>query len=182
MSALPSEELFCSSGYAPQLSELNWQILPPIIRVLLTTDGTVTKSLESYFWEPVNVICQQQDRLAREVLDGTRNELAQQDGEVWRRRVLLQGANSHKGFVEASSLVCFALLPEPLRQGLLQGELGIGEIMRSLGMETYRRIIAIGQLPAHADHPERVWRKYDIYYQGRILMQIQEDFILNMFT
>jgi len=29
--------------------------LPAFLRVLLTTDGTVTKSLEAYFWEPVAV-------------------------------------------------------------------------------------------------------------------------------
>ena len=39
---------------------LNVAALPPFLRVLLTTDGTVTKSLEAYFWESIEVINRKQ--------------------------------------------------------------------------------------------------------------------------
>lgn len=196
-----SEELFCSSGFAPELEAINWLVLPPIVRVLLTTDGTVTKSLESYCWESVNVVCQQQvalvtsatlaanptwatnEKQAKASLSNeASNSATSHSQQLWQRDVLLVGEQSQKTYVEASSIVCFALLPQKLSEGLRAGRLGIGEIIRSLGMETYRRIVAVGQLPVGENQPERVWRQYNLYYQGRILMQIKEEFILKAFT
>ena len=56
-------QLFTSTGFCEKdlalsnaSSALKMSQLPPFLRVLLTTDGTVTKSLESYFWEPVAVV------------------------------------------------------------------------------------------------------------------------------
>ena len=43
--------------------------LPPFLRSLLVTDGTVTKILEAYFWEPVLV-----DTLAQGVVTAERED------------------------------------------------------------------------------------------------------------
>ena len=42
------------------------QALPPFLRALLVTDGTVTKILEAYFWEPVEVQTLQQEFVCAE--------------------------------------------------------------------------------------------------------------------
>ncbi len=202
-------ELFCSSGYMPELTELDWLALPAIIRVLLATDGTVTKSLESYFWEPISVRCLKQQCLERQHLAGqnfdepdleTQPEKGQaghahntyagygREGiwratdELWSREVCLEGVNSQKRYVEASSVVCFSILPEAVRQGLLAGELGIGEIIRLLGLETYRRVVSLGQQPKAPSPAVSVWRVYHLYYKGRILMEIKEEFNLKAFV
>ena len=181
-----SQELFCSTGYTPELTSLNWKALPPIVRVLLATDGTVTKSLESYFWEPIGVHCLQQEPLGASYRTQVFNEQVpnvwQLTDELWKRSVCLQGEHSNKSYVQASSVVCFSLLPQSLREGLLKGKLGIGEIIRELGIETYRRVIAVGQTPAKPAQPESVWRVYHLYYQKRVLMQIKEDFNLAVFA
>ena len=44
--------------------------LPPFLRSLLITDGTVTKTLEAYFWEPVQVqVLKQQELRITERID-----------------------------------------------------------------------------------------------------------------
>ncbi|WP_394203558.1 chorismate--pyruvate lyase family protein [Marinagarivorans algicola] len=197
-----SNELFCSSGYMPELIGLNWLALPAIIRVLLATDGTVTKSLESYFWEPIRVRCLKQQCLERQRTlqstdesgpeieiekiqdpEGCTSESIWRAGdELWSRDVYLEGRHSQKRYVEASSIVCFSILPNSVRQGLLAGELGIGEIIRMLGLETYRRIVSLGQQPKAPAPPTSVWRVYHLYYKGRILMEIKEEFNLKAFV
>lgn len=203
MTEIAGGELFCSSGYMPELTALNWLELPAIIRVLLATDGTVTKSLESYFWEPVSVQCLKQERLTSPQITTeqitteqiTTEQLAKnaehqppkpnlwlESDDLWCRNVCLRGEKSQKSYVQASSVVCFSILPQSLRDGLLAGGLGIGEIIRELGMETYRRVIAVGQTPAQAGKPRLVWRVYHLYYQERVLMEIKEEFNLAAFT
>lgn len=193
MTEIAGGELFCSSGYMPELTALNWLELPAIIRVLLATDGTVTKSLESYFWEPVSVQCLKQERLAssqittEQLIKNAEHQppkpnLWLESDDLWCRNVCLRGEKSQKSYVQASSVVCFSILPQSLRDGLLAGGLGIGEIIRELGMETYRRVIAVGQTPAEAGKPRLVWRVYHLYYQERVLMEIKEEFNLAAFT
>ena len=36
--------------------EVDLSLLPPFLRTLLVTDGTVTKSLEAFYWEPIKVV------------------------------------------------------------------------------------------------------------------------------
>lgn len=176
------DELFRSCGYMPELKGLSWLELPAIIRVLLATDGTVTKSLESYFWEPINVRCVQQKKLTPAEHQGAvASGVWQANDELWGRDVCLEGEVSQKSYVSASSVVCFSVLPAKLRQGLLVGELGIGEIIRSLGMETYRQVVRVGQSPELPQKAKLAWRVYHLYYQGRILIKIKEEFSLKAF-
>ena len=60
---LPMESYFKSKGYVPggiitnsRHENLDIEAMPPFLRTLLVTDGTVTKSLEAFFWEPVVVV------------------------------------------------------------------------------------------------------------------------------
>ncbi len=172
------DELFKTSGFLAASQAVLWTQLPPFIRVLLSTDGTVTKSLESYFWEPVAVL-----RRAQRVLD-THERLKDFDvaDALWLREVDLVGVHSQRCFARAISYVRFTLLPDDLRQQLERDELGIGGIIRALELETYRKIVAVGQQPAMPAQPKCVWRSYHLYYRNQVLMHITETFDLSAFA
>lgn len=119
--------------------------LPPFLRTLLVADGTVTKSLESWFWEPVSIelISQQPLKLPEPVfgLD------AEVDSNVLLREVKLLGDHSHTMFAFARSWLSLDALPVQLADDLKLGRIGIGEILREQGVETYREIVALEYLP-----------------------------------
>ncbi|WP_096087552.1 chorismate--pyruvate lyase family protein [Agaribacterium haliotis] len=173
--------LFASSGYAgsdllelDSGEQLNLKELPAFLRVLLTTDGTVTKILESYFWEPVNV-----NRLAqcRTVLAKPSASLAlPRESEVIERRVSLSGADSERLYALARSFVNPAVLPSSLVQELEADRVGIGELLRETGLETYRELISIGRDSMHIN------RVYRIMSGGKPCMEICEQFPLELYS
>lgn len=176
--------LFTSTGYleADDLStSLAMHQLPPFLRVLLTTDGTVTKSIESYFWEPLQVrnTGQQYRRL-----DADAPIIQCKMGErVLRRTVELTGEQTTTCYATAVSLIRTELLSEDLRSSLEAGQVGIGELLRECGLETYREIIAVGESPPGespmSDHV--VWRTYRIVMAHKPFIQITEYFPLNVY-
>jgi chorismate-pyruvate lyase len=178
-----ASELFNVSGYLAEELSIDWLALPPIVRVLLSTDGTVTKALESFFWEPVAVIRKvQTERLVDKNSIMALGADLPLDELLWQRTVELVGQHSERRFVRASSLIRVSLLPPSLKDGLAQDDLGIGGVIRELGLETYRKVIAIGQLPnspgVSAPAPSAVWRHYRLYYKDQVLMHIREEFYL----
>lgn len=175
-------ELFKHTGFAPEITEINWLQVPGIIRVLLTTDGTVTKSLEAYFWEPIVV-----ERTVQEVLSADLPASTRFEGnlpicerlnakQLWRRDVDLVGVKTRDVYASATSLIDPASLPKSIADGLAAGQLGIGGVIRELGLETYRQVVGVGQ-----SSPETLWRSYRLFYQGGVLMQICETFFLSRY-
>ena len=152
--------------------------LPPFLRVLLTTDGTVTKSLESYFWEPINVHCTYQ---GEEKLKEQAKVINKQQGDrVLTRRVALKGAHSSRCFARAESHIALELLPENICIALKEERMGIGELLRESGLETYRELMAFGM--AHDEEKgEHLWRTYRIMLNHKPCIQITEQFDLALF-
>lgn len=151
--------------------------LPAFLRVLLTTDGTVTQSLEAFFWESIEVVsCGQRTC----VLDADEPLLRKVKGEsILRRQVRLIGRDSARLYAHADSSLDTDALPQELREGLASGALGIGELLRGSGFETYREIIDFGELPeavALGLEGPVVWRRYRIRMAGRPLILIRELF------
>jgi len=116
--------------------------LPPFLRALLVTDGTVTKMLEAYFWEPV-------------VVDTLRQEFITAEAEIpWIdidasdrimvRRARLRGADSGKHYAHAFSVIRTDLIPPVFRQRLIDREIGIGALIRDSGLESYREVMEVG--------------------------------------
>lgn len=164
---------------------LNVAALPPFLRVLLTTDGTVTKSLEAYFWESIEVINRKQ---GYEKLAEDERLLAQPAGaSVLLRQVTLQGKSSGTCYAWAESMVCATDLPERVRSGLESERLGIGEILRDCGLETYRKIVDYGEdlavVGPAAEHTGStcIWRRYQICMGGKPFILIRECFPLAVF-
>lgn len=161
--------------------------LPPILRVLLSTDGTVTKSIEGFFWEPIVVenLGQGAVHLARAL---PALELAH-GAEVIERRVRLQGQDSGDVYAYAESTLSLHLLPARAREDLLARRLGIGELLRERGLETYREILDVGS-ESGVHLPELfgddagdtlIYRSYRIYLNHRPAILVTEKFPLALY-
>lgn len=177
--------LFTSSGYSAadtlildDGSELSLASLPAFLRVLLITDGTVTKSLESYFWEPVQVIkyFQQSLHLDRDLpsIDKRKNS------KVIARKVYLKGQNSHTIYAYAYSYIRAEVLPESIRLDLERNKVGVGELLRECGLETFRELLCFGR--ETPDGQSWITRTYRIVMDKRPFIEITEKFPLAVFN
>lgn len=159
--------------------------LSPFQRLLLITDGTVTRTLEAYAVEPIDVVCldQEEDVLTEyhpwiEAETGTR---------VLVRRAILRGKHSETIYCYASSLIALERAPQIVREGLTsEGESeGLGDLLNRCQTETFREHLWCGI--EHADHlPESLVhlvgtsflsRTYRIFFEGSPLALIDEKFL-----
>ncbi len=152
--------------------------LPPFLRTLLVTDGTVTKILEAYFWEPVTV-----DTLAQRFENAEENLswLALSSGEQCLiREARLRGQDSNRSFAEAFSVIRPAQIPLDFRQRLIDREIGIGVLIRDSGLESYREVLDVG-LDCTADGAAAVFRTYRIFMARQPVILITESFPLALY-
>lgn len=176
-------KLFTSSGYvdaevfsAASGVDIDFAALPPFLRVLLTTDGTVTKSLESFFWEPVSVV-----NLGQSYVTLTEDAPVidlQAGASVLHRQVKLVGDRSQRIYTWATSLIRAEILEKDIREDLEKGKVGVGELLRELGLETYREIVDFGK----NEDQKSVWRRYRIIMNHQAFIQITEEFPLEIFS
>ena len=164
--------------HATSGDSLPLSLLPPFLRALLVTDGTVTKILEAYFWEPVAVdTLEQRFEVATEavpwiqIMPGDRCLI---------RDARLRGADSGLGFAEAFSLIRIELIPPGFRQRLIDREIGIGVLIRDSGLESYREVLDVG-LDRTADGAAAVFRTYRIFIDQRPVILITEYFPLALY-
>jgi chorismate-pyruvate lyase len=162
------------------------QALPPFLRALLVTDGTVTKILEAYFWEPVEVVTLQQELVSAEhPIDWIRVIPGEQ---VLLRRARLSGADSARIYATAFSVIRPKLIPETFRQRLVDREIGIGVLIRDSGLESYREVLDVGMEPmaetsdaTALGQSDLVFRTYRIIIEGEPVILITESFPLDLF-
>jgi len=188
---------FRSSGYMAESTiqtqsgkSFDVSSLPAFLRTLLVTDGTVTKSLEAWFWENVFIepLSNRLDIVKRHI-----EGLCVESGDtVLRREVMLKGVESDMVFAVARSTVHLELLPDDVSKGLKRGEIGIGELLREKGIETYRDIYNINYDdrmqsdidPLYAALPERspvLSRSYRIRVYGKPAIIVSEFFPVEIF-
>jgi chorismate-pyruvate lyase len=175
---------FHLNGVRPESDQngLDFDTLQPVLRALLAMDGTVTKFLESFFWEPIQVqqlfqgdICLEHDLPALETSAGT---------PVLKRHVVLRGLKTNQIYAFAESFIRVDRLWSSIREDLLQGRLGIGELLRDRRLETYREVLTYGREAAgtfsstlQMDAAEAVlYRSYRIYSQHTPIILISEKF------
>ena len=154
--------------------------LPPILRTLLVTDGTVTQCLEAYFWEPVAVtpLYQKEAEASHDIplLGARAGEL------LMHRRVNLQGRTSERLYARCLSIVRPSLIPPALRNRLIAGELGIGELIRDHHFESYRELLQIGftadwaELCEPSMAADEIYRTYLIRLRGQPAILVTESF------
>ncbi|ADC63871.1 chorismate--pyruvate lyase family protein [Allochromatium vinosum] len=152
--------------------------LPPFLRALMVTDGTVTKILEAYFWEPVVVdTLEQRFEVALEPvpwLDVERGD------SCLIRDAQLRGVDSGRCFAEAFSLIRTQLIPPDFRRRLIDREIGIGVLIRDSGLESYREVLDVG-LERTADGRAAVFRTYRITIEHQPVILITEYFPLELY-
>jgi len=173
----PDEIIPTDSGENCDLSKL-----PPFLRTLLVMDGTVTKALEAWFWEPVKVVPLKNELATlNEKIEGLET---QKGDKALQREVTLQGVNSGKIFACARSTVALESLPKEVGLALETGKIGIGELFREKGLETYRELFNINYYlsapkgDALLEHlkGEIVSRSYQIWANGGAAIIVTEYF------
>lgn len=179
----PMEDLLMAQFAMPaNLRELNLRTLTPFQRALMVTDGTVTKFIEAYTMEQIEVI-----RLGQEirplVVDNEWLE-AEKGTKVLMRQVLLRGKGSYTCYAYAPSLIILDRLPQFIKDSLeLEGG-GIGRILYGNRWETYRELLWWGKetlknVPdaiRDMDGFEALSRTYRIIAGGKPIMLINEKF------
>jgi chorismate-pyruvate lyase len=144
---------------------------------LLVTDGTVTQALEAYFNTKVHVQLLQQGRstVLQEFFHQPKIPIA----DPMLRQVQLVRADTQSVLVQAESIIALNLLPLELAEGLLAGQLGIGDLIRAQSLDTYRQLLDLG-INERAGKIG-VWRTYAICHEHTALMQVQEWFPWEVF-
>ncbi len=151
-------------------------------RVLLTTDGTVTKMLEIYAGEEIQVIkLSQEVRVSNQPLASL--EMAG-PYSVLDRKILLRGKRSQRNLLYAESTIALDRLNHTVRNSLLEDEVPIGRLLLDCQAETFRKIMSCSKEPAGAlacyfqVRPSlgMISRTYQIVMGQRPVMQITEKF------
>ena len=179
----PLSDLFVAQFAKPeQLGEVNLRALPPFQRALLVIDGTVTKFIETYTLEPIDIVRLGQ---ATRPLSSDHAWLDAPKGTtVVARQVILRGRYNDVLYAYALSLIVPDRLPDAMKQGLeVDGE-GLGRMILGGQMETRREVLWYGRehargLPGaiqHLTNAEFVSRTYRVIAGGQPLMLINEKF------
>lgn len=124
---------------------INLADIAPILRSLLVADGTVTKLIEAYFWEKIRIKAIINQYELTEIAIDELNCPAHT--KILRREVLLTGEETATIYAGARSLLMTASLPHEMVVGLEAGKIGIGELLREQGCETYRDIMNVHYYP-----------------------------------
>ncbi len=177
-----SDLLMAQSAKPVHLRNLNLRALTPFHRALLAIDGTVTKFIEAYTMEPVDII-----RLNQETQSLCADHVwleAPKGTAVIARQVLLRGKYSYTLYAYAVSLIVPDRLQDFIKEGLQVDGEGLGRILYNSRVETYREVLWYGkerfeELPAAIRHlvgVEFISRTYRIIAGGHPVMLINEKF------
>ena len=164
--------------------------LPPFLRTLIVTDGTVTKTLEAYYWEPVSVdVLEQASIQARLPIAWLE---VQQDEDILIRKVHLRGVDTGKIYATAFSVIRPSVIPQEQRRRLMDRSIGIGALIRDTGVESYRELLDVEfeRSPTYLHFndisnlqvQDLVSRTYRIFMGGKPALLITETFPWKHYT
>ena len=182
----PLAQLFVAQDQRPRhLEDVNLRTLNPLERALLVIDGTVTRFLEAYRMEPIEVVNLGQ---TEESLNKDHKWLELPQGHtVVSRRVLLKGRHSGRVYASAASLVDPKRVEEAVKDKLDDMPKGLGRMLLSGRTEQYRELLWYGKEPLTGLPSEMrtlsseycLTRTYRIIMQGKPAMMITEWFELS---
>jgi len=155
-------------------SNLDYASLPAILRVLLVTDGMITRILEAWFNEPMLLQHLHQETIRLKKAEPLIN--ADSGDEILRREVSLVGKLSDRPCIHATSLVRLHELDDSLVKELQHGQIGIGELLYERGIETHREILTITDSGLAL-----VQRRYRILIRNRPSILVTERFPLESY-
>lgn len=161
--------------------------LPPLQRVLLTTDGTVTNVLEALSGEAIALVKLSQSYDLSPTEDP---DLRTVEGEsLIRRRILLRGRRSGRNYVYAESVILVNRLHPRLCNDLIETDNPVGKLLVQSRIETFREFVSWGFEPAGdiAGHfglredDQLISRTYRVFAQRAPIMVITEKFPASAF-
>jgi chorismate-pyruvate lyase len=179
----PADGLFVAQFDRPAgLEPLNMRALPPMLRALAVIDGTVTKFLEAYMMEPIEVTTLGQ---AEQTLENAQEWLEMRAGnDVLARHVTLRGSYSKRLYAYAISITNPHAIPRDIRAAMeIQGG-SVGRILLSSRVEQRREVLWYGRESADSlpDEVRTIYegdllsRAYRIVVEGRPVIMIIEKF------
>jgi chorismate-pyruvate lyase len=182
----PLAAIFVAQSDRPtHLKDINLRTLNALERALLVIDGTVTRFLEAYSMEPIDVVNIGQ---TEEPLTEDHKWLALSQGKlVVSRRVLLKGRYSDHVYAAAASLVDPARLREVLSEKYGEMTQGLGRMLLSGRTEQFRELLWYGREPSNdlpaamriTDSEYCITRTYRIIVRRKAAMLITEWFKLS---
>lgn len=181
----PLAEIFIAQSQRPRhLKDANLRTLTQLERALLVIDGTVTRFLEAYSMERIDVINIGQ---TEEILQKDHQWLELSAGyPVVSRRVLLRGRYSDRIYAAAASLVDPERVKEAVREKYGDMNRGLGRMLLSGRTEQYRELLWYGKEKSENLSGEMrmlsseycITRTYRIIVKGKPAMMITEWFEL----
>ena len=156
--------------------------LSALQKILLTTDGTLTKILEAYLSEEIQMV-KLSERSTFIAQDIPLLELKRRS-EVIERKILLQGKVSKKNVLYAESILVPERLDKHFREELLKSEIPLGKLMLAHWMETFKEIMTSGKEPSNGlsaffqiSHGDKLLsRTYRLSHHCKPIMLITEKF------
>lgn len=168
----PIAEAFVAQSDCPaELTPIDPALLSPFQRALLVIDGTVTRFIEAYRGEPLNIelLDQHEEKLtaANRWLEASRGD------SVVHRRVLLRGLHTGRSYASAESLLHLQRVAPDLIAELADEPRGLGKVIVDRDLETRRECLWYG-----VEHGDEMFltRSYRVIAGGLPLMLITERF------
>jgi len=183
----PFSDLFLMQKAKPaHLTQIDIQTLTPFQRALLVLDGTVTKFLEAYTLESIEISLLKQE--TQKLLTDHPWLEVPKETNVIAREVLLRGQQSTKVYAYANSLLVPSLLPQEVRSMLQVEKGGLGRILLNSLIEERREVLWYGHehiadLAANIEQltgKDFLSRTYRIIVGGNPIMFINERFPLHL--
>ena len=140
----PLEDLLVAQQDRPaHWIDINFRTLSPFQRALLVIDGTVTKFLEAYTMEPIDVV--QLEHSYRKFEEAHIWLNSPKETTSIARQVTLEGKYSRKLHAYAVSLLVVDRLPEGVKEDLKTHPGGIGRVLLKHQLETRREVLWYGR-------------------------------------
>ncbi len=154
-------------------------------KILLITDGTVTKLLEYYLDESISVH-KLHEEIRTDVSQFPEHYQINIDSPVntLHREIFLQGESTQRNWIYAESTIFIDQLKTEFRQDLLRSNQPIGKLWIKYRLETYKSILLIQKEKAMALAPYFnikaddiiISRTYSVYSDSKVIMIITEKF------
>ncbi len=131
------------------LAEGRWDAWSPFLRTLVSTDGTVTRTLEAFTGEQIKCVKLDQAFGAVEAAQFEVEALEAPVGSTAiRRTILLRGRRSLCNYVHAESTVLVERVPVTMVYGMIYTSKPVGVLLAEDRVETTRELLALGEEPA----------------------------------
>ncbi len=184
----PTAAFFVAQASRPRhLEEIDFAGLPPVLRMLLVKDGTVTTAICAYFLEEVTTC--QIDQQVVQLTDADRWLDLPGGAEVLQRQVMLQSAVDGRLFAFAESRLAIERLPASMQSALAARDSNLGRILRNDRSETLREGLwfgreRMGELPepvARISDGDFMSRSYRVVTNAAPMMIVTERFPMQSF-